>query len=70
MGTCSEDMGLPMEAERVFNDIKYTKYNWIGEITGNKINIEYWDEVLHCWETLRETLEQYARLPLYDPQYF
>ena len=50
--------------ECVYNEIKYTNYNWINEIQNNKMDKEYVDEVNANWKKIRDELDKYSRLML------
>lgn len=52
-------------AESMFNQLKYTSYNWVNQINGNDLFIQYADEVKTHWKSLREHLDPYSRLYLY-----
>lgn len=54
------------EAEKVFNRLKYTNYNWKEEAKSNFQWVEYCDEINRNWDKLRIQLDEYSRLPLYE----
>lgn len=53
-----------INGECVYNEIKYTNYNWINEIQVSKMNKEYVDEINVNWKKIREELDKYSRLML------
>lgn len=59
-----------IEAEKVFNELKYTKYSWFDEINENEQYDYYKKQVDLNWETLVKQLEKYSRCPLYGGSEF
>lgn len=55
-----------IEAERVFNDIKYTRYNWENQMISDEYYTEYKKEIDENWNNVKKILEKYARLPLWE----
>ena len=54
-------------AEKIFNEIKFTSYSWREALERDKDDfIEYGSEVQANWKQLRDKLEDYSRLYLYD----
>lgn len=52
-------------AEEVYNEIKFTSYDWIKEIESDTKYYEYMDEVRANWEQLQSKLEEYSRIAIY-----
>lgn len=55
-----------LDAEKIFNEIKCSKYNWINELSGNVKYSYYKKEVNEHWKVLKEQLIKYSRFPLAD----
>lgn len=54
-----------IDAERKFNCIKGSNYNWFAEVENNSQYSKYRNEVNKNWENLRNQLQEYTRLPLF-----
>lgn len=54
------------DAERLFNQIKYSNYDWIKEIESSADYITYTDELNHNWNEIQKKLQKYARFPLFQ----
>ena len=55
-----------IEAEKIFNQIKYTQYNWEEQLVSNKSYIEFRNEIDKNWNKVKCKLEKYTRLPLWE----
>lgn len=53
------------DAERIFNEINNTEYNWVDEIENGQLYDEFGIDVHDNWIELRGKLEKYSRLQLY-----
>lgn len=54
-----------MCAEEVFNEIKFSNYSWINEISATNHFKLYKSEVDDNWENIKKKLNEYTRLPLW-----
>lgn len=54
-----------IEAEKVFNELKYTHYSWIDELNKNKQYVHYRNQVNSNWEIVVKQLKKYNRCPLF-----
>ena len=57
-----------MEAEKVFNEIKYTGYNWEEQLFSDGHYVEYKDAIDKNWNNVKNALKEYARLPLWEEE--
>lgn len=55
-----------MEAEKVFNELKYTSYSWYDELAENEQYEHYRNQVNENWNIVVEELKAYSRCPLFE----
>lgn len=53
-----------MSAEKIFNELKYSKYSWMDELKDNEKYFYYKAEVNTHWKELINSLRIYSRCPL------
>lgn len=60
-----EFMKGAIDAEKVFNTIKYTKYSFIEQLNDNEEFRYYSEEVNRNWENIVDEVEQFSRVTLF-----